>query len=708
MSWQQPNRVEDLQFTRNIGIIAHIDAGKTTTTERILYFSGKTYKVGEVHYGDTVMDWMPQEQERGITITSAATTLEWREHRINLIDTPGHVDFTIEVERSLRVLDGAVAVFDAVSGVEPQSETVWRQANKFSVPRICFINKMDRIGANFEAAVNSIRIRLSTRPVKIQLPIGSSDSFAGIIDVITQRAYIWSTEADGSRFEISEIPAEYQESATIARQELIEVLADFDDHLLNLFLSGEQVKDEIILKALRQATLKFQVSPVLCGSAFKNKGVQPLLDAIIALLPSPIDRGDVMATQVIGERESGLISCPLDFTSPAVALAFKIMTDTFAGSLTYLKVYSGTLRVGDQLLNPRQQKKERIQKIFKMHANSREEVSEVLAGDIAAVIGPKFTGTGDTLCSLSKAVVLESIQLPEPVISVVIEPKTSVEQPKLEYALGALVREDPSARLKVDIETGQLLLSGMGELHLEILLDRLKREHKLSVNIGRPQVSYRESIQASSKGDHLFDRLLGGVPHFARVSVEVVRISEASQFPPSRVILKEDSLPPIFTTSHQKACMVGAMEGMDSGTLGSFPVLGVEARILEISAEQGKEFSEAALKAATSLAIREALLSADVILLEPHFKLEIVAPDSFVGAIVSDINSRRGRIESMDMDEVRGSIVRVLVPLANLFGYATEVRSLTQGRASFSMQFSHYSGVPKKVSDEILKSIGRL
>jgi len=708
MSRQEPSRVDDLQFTRNIGIVAHIDAGKTTTTERILFFSGKTYKIGEVHYGDTVMDWMPQEQERGITITSAATTFTWQNHRINLIDTPGHVDFTIEVERSLRVLDGAVAIFDAVNGVEPQSETVWRQANKFSVPRICFINKMDRIGANFDLAVSSIKNRLKANPIKIQIPLGVSDSFSGVIDLIREKAIQWGDETDGTTFSELEIPSEYIDLARSARQEMIEALADHNDSLLELYLSGEPIPQDLIVQVLRSVTLELKAVPVLCGSAFKNKGVQPLLDAVVAFLPSPLDRGDVQATLVVGEKEAGQVACPIHFNSPLVALAFKIMTDPFAGSLTYIRVYSGALKVGDQVFNPRQQKKERIQKIFKMHANSREEVTEVLAGDIAAVIGPKFTGTGDTLCSVSKVVVLESIQLPEPVISVVIEPKTSADQPKLEAALAALVREDPSARLKVDTETGQLLLSGMGELHLDILIDRLKREYKINVNIGRPQVSYRESILGSTKASYVFDRPLGGAPHFAKVEVAVERMSGASGFAPPEVSIEPSALSPVVTTAHQKACLVGATEGLDNGVLGSFPVLGVTVKITSIAAEQGKEFSEAALKAATSLALREALISSQVVLLEPVFKLEVVTPESFVGSIVSDINSRRGRVESLDLDQLRGSVVRAVVPLANLFGYATEIRSLTQGRASFSMEFSHYDEVPKKVSDEILKSIGRL
>lgn len=708
MSWQLPVRVEELEFTRNIGIVAHIDAGKTTTTERILFFSGKTYKVGEVHYGDTVMDWMPQEQERGITITSAATTLAWKDHRINLIDTPGHVDFTIEVERSLRVLDGAVAVFDAVSGVEPQSETVWRQANKFSVPRICFINKMDRIGANFDAALTSIRVRLGANPVKIQIPIGSSDSFSGIIDLVNQKAYVWSDESDGVQFSEGPIPDDYLEVSQQGRIQLIESLADFDDSLLEAYLSGAAVSAEQLLKGLRKATLELKITPVLCGSAFKNKGVQPLLDAVVAFLPSPLDRAEVKATLVIGEKESGEVTCPVDFTSPAVALAFKIMSDSFAGSLTYIKVYSGILKLGDQVYNPRQQKKERIQKIFKMHANSREEVTEVKAGDIAAVIGPKFTGTGDTLCSMSRVVVLESIQLPEPVISVVIEPKTSADQPKIELALASLVREDPSARLKVDAETGQLILSGMGELHLDILLDRIKREFKLSVNIGRPQVAYRESIQESAQASYTFDRLLGGTAHYAHVSLSISRLGEAQVYAPSKVVIDPKAIQPFVTNSHQKACMAGAMESLDSGILASFTVLGVEVRIDEIAAEQGKEFSESALKAATALALREALLSAHVILLEPVFKVEVVVPETFVGSVVSDMNSRRGRVETLDMDEVRGSIVRATIPLATLFGYATEIRSLTQGRASFAMEFSHYMETPKKVTDEVLKALGRL
>lgn len=705
MSWQSPERVEDLKWTRNIGIIAHIDAGKTTTTERILYFSGKTYKVGEVHYGDTVMDWMPQEQERGITITSAATTLAWQDHRINLIDTPGHVDFTIEVERSLRVLDGAVAVFDAVSGVEPQSETVWRQATKFKVPRICFINKMDRVGANFEASVSSIQSRLGANPICIHLPVGLSEDFSGFIDLLSMRYIKWPQETDGSGFESLEIPSELAEEAKTRRNQMVEKIAELNDDLLEKYLSGDELSEEELRVGLRSATLRLVATPVLCGSAFKNKGVQPLLDSIIEFLPSPLDRGSVQAAQVIGDREGGTVECPVDFESPAIALAFKIMTDTFAGSLTYIRVYSGVIKVGDQLLNPRQSKKERVQKIFKMHANSREEVAEVRCGDIAAIIGPKLTGTGDTLSSVSRPAVLETIQLPETVISVVIEPKTSADQPKLEAAIGSLVREDPSARLKIDPETGQLLLSGMGELHLEILLDRLKREFKLVVNVGRPQVSYRETIKSSVTISHSFDRLLAGSAHFAKVNLSLSPVPELA---PPIVKWAAGEAGPYSAPLFQKAVTSGVQEALESGVLASFPVLGVEVVIKEVVGEQGKEFSEPAAKAAAALAVREGLTKCTVVLLEPTFKLEVVVPDTFVGAVVSDLNSRRGRVDSMDMDEARGSIVRAMVPLATLFGYATDIRSLTQGRAGFSMEFSHYEEVPKRAADEVLKSLGRL
>lgn len=705
MSWQDPERVEDLASTRNIGIIAHIDAGKTTTTERILFFSGKTHKVGEVHYGDTVMDWMPQEQERGITITSAATSLQWKNHRINLIDTPGHVDFTIEVERSLRVLDGAVAVFDAVSGVEAQSETVWRQANKFRVPRICFINKMDRTGAEFFNAVESIKSRLGANAVCIQLPIGESDSFSGMIDLLHMKSYAWKNDSDGSEPLISEIPRSLMDKANEYRQKLIEAVAETDDVLLDQYLNGQEINLIDLMGGLRRATMELKIFPVLCGAAFKNKGIQPLLDAVIDFLPSPLDRGSVIATQVIGEKELGQVECQVSFDEPAVALAFKIMTDSFSGSLTFIRVYSGQIKVGEQLFNPRLNKKERVQKIFKMHAISRQEVSVVRAGDIAAIIGTKLTGTGDTLSAISRTVVLESIQLPEPVISVVIEPKTSADQPKLEQALQSLVKEDPSARLRVDTETGQLLLSGMGELHLDILLDRLSREFKITVSVGRPQVSYREALKSEVTHEYVFDRLLGGSLHYVKVIVKLVPLEgyEASRFDPS-----QSKMSAIITQSYQRAAQHGVMEALDSGPLASFPVVGVRAIVEKIETETGKEIDETSVKAAAALATREALNNANICLLEPLFKLEVISPEGFVGAIVSDVNARRGQIESIDSEIIRGSVIRASVPLATLFGYSTDVRSLSQGRAIFTMEFSRYEEVPTRAKNEILKSLGRL
>lgn len=705
MSWQDPERVEDLASTRNIGIIAHIDAGKTTTTERILFFSGKTHKVGEVHYGDTVMDWMPQEQERGITITSAATSLQWKNHRINLIDTPGHVDFTIEVERSLRVLDGAVAVFDAVSGVEAQSETVWRQANKFRVPRVCFINKMDRIGANFFNSIESIQSRLGANTVCIQLPIGESETFEGIVDLIQMKAYLWGSDSDGIDYKICDIPNNLMDEVLVYRQKLIESLADVDDSIMDQYLNGHEISIEDLYKGLRRAVMGLKLFPVLCGAAFKNKGVQPLLDAVIDFLPSPIDRGSVVATQVIGEKELGPIECPVSFDEPSVALAFKIMSDSFSGSLTFIRVYSGQIRVGEQLFNPRINKKERVQKIFKMHAVSRQEVSVVRAGDIAAIIGTKLTGTGDTLSAVSRTVVLESIQLPEPVISIVIEPKTSADQPKLEQSLQLLVKEDPSARLRVDAETGQLLLSGMGELHLEILMDRLSREHKVVVNVGRPQVSYREALKTEIVQDYVFERLFGGSLHYVKIQIRLVPMgtNEVSRFDSMGAKISSS-----FSQSIQKAAQAGIMEALDSGPLASFPIIGVKAILEKLESETGKEIDEGSVKAAAALSVREALNNAKTHLLEPLFKLEVVSPDNFVGALVSDINSRRGQIESIDTDVARGSVIKASVPLANLFGYSTDVRSLSQGRAIFTMEFSRYEEVPTRAANEILKQLGRL
>ena len=523
MSIADPEKVEELAFTRNIGIMAHIDAGKTTTTERILYYSGKNYKIGEVHDGDATMDWMEQEQERGITITSAATTTFWNDHRINIIDTPGHVDFTIEVERSLRVLDGAVAVFDAVSGVEPQSETVWRQADRYKVPRICFINKMDRVGADFEMSVNSIKEKLAGNPVVAQVPIGAEDEFAGVIDVVNGKALVWSGDDKDAQFEVRDVPSDLQSEYETAREQLIEGLADHNDELAELYLGGEEISSERLTKALREATLQMNVVPVFCGTAFKNKGVQPLLDAVVAYLPSPLDRPDIVG--VDAKKSDKEVTCKTDFRSKPVALAFKIASDSFAGSLTYVRVYSGVIKAGSQMLNTRQQKKERIQKIVRMHANSREEIKELKAGDIGAIIGLKFTATGDTISDSSQPVILEAIEFPDPVIAVVIEAKSTAQQKKMMESLQRLIQEDPSSALRTDTETGQLLLSGMGELHLEILVDRLKREFKVDANVGKPQVSYRETLGKSASATKSFEREVAGKLQAATVRVSLEKIS---------------------------------------------------------------------------------------------------------------------------------------------------------------------------------------
>ncbi|MCB0384562.1 MAG: elongation factor G, partial [Bdellovibrionales bacterium] len=515
----EPQKVEDLKFTRNIGIMAHIDAGKTTTTERILYYSGKSHKIGEVHDGDATMDWMEQEQERGITITAAATSCAWQDHRVNIIDTPGHVDFTIEVERSLRVLDGAIAVFDGVNGVEPQSETVWRQADKYKVPRICFVNKMDRIGADFYMSVATIRDRLGANPIPIQIPIGAEDSFSGVVDLLQMKALVWKGEDLGEKYESQGIPSDLVEEAQAQREQMIERIVEFDDSLMEKYLEGEELSTESLVQALRKGTIALKATPVLCGAAFKNKGVQPLLDAVVALLPSPLD-----VPAIIGfdpENEEKAIECPTDFDEPVASLAFKVASDSFAGTMTFVRVYSGQIKQGMALLNVRENKKERIQRLVKLHANSREEVAVLKAGDIGAVIGLKKTITGDTLCDVKRPVALEPIQYPEPVISVAIEAKTTADQPKMMSGLEALLKEDPSCRVRTDQETGQMLLSGMGELHLEILVDRLLREHKVQANVGKPQVAFRESIVAAVKGEGVFDREIGGQHQYARVNLVV-------------------------------------------------------------------------------------------------------------------------------------------------------------------------------------------
>ena len=574
MSVADPQKIEELGFTRNIGIMAHIDAGKTTTTERILYYSGKSYKIGEVHDGDAIMDWMEQEQERGITITSAATTTFWENHRINIIDTPGHVDFTIEVERSLRVLDGAVAVFDAVNGVEPQSETVWRQADRYKVPRICFVNKMDRVGADFAMSVATIREKLAANPVMIQIPIGAENDFTGVVDLVSGKVFLWSGDGKDDDFLVKAIPSDLQEDFQTHRDQMIEALSDFSDELAEAYLGGEEISAETLKKVIRETTLNLKITPVMCGSAFKNKGVQPLLDAVVDYLPSPLERPDIVG--VDAKKTDKEVICKTEFKHPVVALAFKIASDSFAGSLTYVRVYSGVIKAGTQLFNSRAEKKERVTKLVRMHANSREELKELKAGDIGAVVGLKFTATGDTICETGSPVILESINFPDPVISVVVEAKSSAQQKKMMESLGRLKQEDPSCALRTDKETGQLLLSGMGELHLEILVDRLKREFKVDVNVGKPQVTYRETIGGPASFTKRFEREVAGKVQAAKITVKIDRL-DGSQSNQVSVNLDDES-----PSEYKKAAIKGCEEALENGVIAGYPVLGVKARVEKI------------------------------------------------------------------------------------------------------------------------------
>ncbi|KHD86978.1 MAG: elongation factor G [Bdellovibrio sp. ArHS] len=700
MSAKDPKVVADLKYTRNIGIMAHIDAGKTTTTERILYYTGKSHKIGEVHDGDATMDWMVQEQERGITITSAATMAFWKDHRINIIDTPGHVDFTIEVERSLRVLDGAIAVFDGVNGVEPQSETVWKQADKYKVPRICFVNKMDRVGADFVMSYGTIKDKLNANPIPVQVPIGMEDTFRGVVDLLENRAYMWDQSGMGDHFEVTDVPNDMKEEVSRFRTEVVEKIVEFEDELLEKYLNGEEITVAELKRALRKGTLDLKAFPVFCGAAFKNKGVQPLLDGVIDYLPSPIEVPDMIGHDP--QKPEKEIVCKTDFSANVAALAFKIANDPFAGTLTYIRVYSGEVKVGDQLFNPRTEKKERIQKLVKMHANSREEIASLKAGDIGAVVGLKFTATGDTLCETSHAVVLESITFPEPVISVAIEAKSSADQEKMLQGLEKLGKEDPSCRLKTDPETGQILLSGMGELHLEILVDRLLREHKVQANVGNPQVSYRESISSSATVEYVYEREVAGEQQYAKVSLTIEPISQHDgiQFVSKVSVSKE------FTAPFLKAVENGFKEAAEVGPLASYSMIGIKGTLNSVEVRPDAS-SEMAFKAATSLAFRDAVRSATVELLEPIFKLEVTCPDEFVGNVVGDLNARRGKILTMNAKVGGGQVISAEAPLANLFGYATNVRSLSQGRASFSMEFLEYAVVPAKAKTEILHKMGR-
>jgi elongation factor G len=685
-----------LEKTRNIGIMAHIDAGKTTTTERILFYTGRVHKIGEVHEGAATMDWMEQEQERGITITSAATTCQWKGHRINIIDTPGHVDFTVEVERSLRVLDGAVGVFCAKGGVEPQSETVWRQADKYGVPRIAYVNKMDIVGADFYGAVEQMRERLQANAVPIQLPIGSEDTFEGIIDLVKNCAYYYLDDL-GTQTEAREIPDEYKEKAEEYRTALLEAVAEIDEELMMKYLEGEEITEEEIVAALRKGTCEVKITPVLCGSSYKNKGVQMLLDAVVAYLPSPVDVPDIRGELPDGTeatRKSG-------DNEPFAALAFKIMSDPYVGKLTFFRVYSGTLNSGSYVLNSTKGKRERIGRILQMHANHREEISTVYAGDIAAAVGLKDTTTGDTLCDEKHPIILESMVFPEPVISIAIEPQSKADQDKMAMALAKLAEEDPTFRTHTDEETGQTIISGMGELHLDIIVDRLRREFKVEAKVGKPQVAYKETFRKSAKVEGKFIRQTGGRGQYGHVWIEFEPLPEGSGF-----VFENKIVGGVVPKEYIPAVQAGIEEAMQNGVLAGYPMVDIKATIFDGSYHD-VDSSEMAFKIAGSLALKAAKDKCDPVLLEPIMKVEVVVPEEYMGDIMGDINSRRGRVEGM---EARGNaqVIRGMVPLAEMFGYATTLRSKTQGRGTFTMQFDHYEEVPKNIAEEIIaKNAGK-
>jgi elongation factor G len=685
-----------LEKTRNIGIMAHIDAGKTTTTERILYYTGRTYKIGEVHEGAATMDWMEQEQERGITITSAATTCEWRDHRVNIIDTPGHVDFTVEVERSLRVLDGAIALFDSVAGVEPQSETVWRQADKYHVPRIAFINKMDRIGADFEGSVRTMRDRLGARAMPVQIPMGSEAGFLGIIDLLGMKAIRYLDDL-GKDQEIIDIPEEYQLAAEEAREELMNEITTFSDQIAELYLEGEEIPVDMLKAAIREATLALHLTPVFCGSAFKNKGVQPLLDAVLDYLPSPLDVPPVqgLAVSKSGESNGEVLTRTADDGEPFSALAFKIMADPFVGKLTYFRVYSGRLEAGARILNVSTGRTERVGRILMMHANDREEVGEVHAGDIAAGVGIKQVVTGDTLCAPDAPIKLEMIEFPEPVIKVAVEPKTKADQEKMSVALGRLAEEDPTFQVQTNDETGQTEISGMGELHLEILVDRMKREFNVEANVGRPQVSYRETLRGTAQkveGRHV--KQTGGSGQFGIVFIDVEPApGEGFDFASK---IRGGSVPTEFIPAIER----GVEEAMQTGVLAGYPMVDVRVTLTD-GKYHDTDSSEIAFKIAGSLAFRAAARRAKPVLLEPVFAVEVVTPEDFLGDVIGDLSRRRGRIEGQ---ERRGNAltVQARVPLSEMFGYATDLRSNTQGRANYTMQFDGYEEVPPNIAEKVI------
>jgi elongation factor G len=686
-----------LERTRNIGIMAHIDAGKTTTTERILYYTGRSYKIGEVHEGTAVMDWMVQEQERGITITSAATTCFWADCRINIIDTPGHVDFTMEVERSLRVLDGAIAILDAVSGVEPQTETVWRQADKYRVPRIVYVNKMDRVGADFYRCLDMLKDRLGAHAVPIQIPIGREDGFRGMVNLIDQVAYVWDDdETLGQKFSTIDVPAEIQPQVEQYREKMLEGLADVDERLLEKYLGGEKITAEEIKAAVRAGTTAMKCFPVICGASFKNKGVQPMLDAVVEYLPSPLD---IPAVTGVNPDSGQTETREADPRAPFSALAFKIMNDPFIGQLVYVRVYSGTLNSGTGVYNSTREKKERIGRLVRVHANKREEIDSVSAGDIAAVVGLKDTRTGDTLCDPAKPVVLESMDFPQPVIAVAIEPRTKADEEKLGLSLARLALEDPTFKVNVDPETNQTLIHGMGELHLEIIVDRLLREFKVEANVGKPQVAYRETVRQKAEAQGRFVRQTGGRGQYGDVWLEIEPATEPGTGVTFENRLKGPSIPREFVPAVEK----GVREAAESGVLAGYPVVDVTIALTDGSYHE-VDSSEMAFKIAASMGFKEACRRAKPVLLEPVMDVEVVTPSEYQGAVVGDLNSRRGKILSMEA-RAGAQVIRALVPLGQMFGYATDVRSMTQGRATYTMQFSRYEEVPRPIAEEIMAKV---
>jgi len=688
-------RTHTLNKYRNIGIMAHIDAGKTTTTERVLYYTGKSHKIGEVHDGAATMDWMEQEQERGITITSAATTCFWQDHRINIIDTPGHVDFTIEVERSLKVLDGAVAVFDGVAGVEPQSETVWRQADKYKVPRICFVNKLDRTGADFFRCVDMIKDRLGAKPLVLQVPVGIEASLTGVVDLVKMKAQIWKNEALGAEWEYKDIPEDLKEISNKYRTELVELAVEQDEKLMESYLNGDEIKEEDLIKCIRKGTLNFDFVPVLTGSAFKNKGVQPLLDAVVNYLPSPVDIGSIKGTKLGSEDEMVM---KFDDSEPFSALAFKVANDPFVGSLTFIRIYSGTIKTGTAVYNSSKEKEERVGRMLLMHANSREDIKEANAGDIVALAGLKNTITGHTLCDEENSVLLEPMEFPDPVIEIAVEPKTKADQEKMGEALGRLAKEDPSFRVTSDEESGQTIIKGMGELHLDIIVDRMKREFKVEANVGAPQVAYRETLENASEVEYTHKKQSGGAGQFAKVKL-LVEPQEPGAGRSVESKIKGGAIPKEFIPGVEK----GIETISDSGILAGFPMIDYKVTILD-GLHHDVDSSVLAFELASRACFKEACTKGTLKLLEPVMRVEVVTPEDYMGDVIGDLNSRRGQISTQ---EQRGNatVITAMVPLANMFGYINNLRSMSQGRAQYSMFFDHYSKVPQNVQDEVTKKV---